>query len=750
MKSIEQKAGASLLRRIGHFSVRYRWGVLVASLVFAVVAAIGSAGLTARLDSGGFDVPGSESVRANTILGQQFRTGDDNLVLLVTAKHGTVDDPAIAKAGADLTKELAAQAGVVEATSYWTRGSTPTLRSRDGTQALILARVSGTTTQARDRIGALSPHFTRDTAAISVRVGGDDAVLQQSGAQSGRDLVQADLISLPILLVLLLLVFRSPVAAMLPLVMSGIAIVGALLGLRIVVSFTPVSNFALNLATALGLGIGVDYSLFMVSRFREERRHGRAVHDAVIRAVETAGRIIAFSALTFGVALLALLISPNFFLRSFMYAGIVVIVVGASCALLTLPAALAVLGPHLGRWTVGRRRTTAPLEGFWHRTAMLVMRRAVPISIAVVTLLVILGVPFLHSHFGIVDDRILPPGTSTRQVQEQLRANFVADEPHAIRVVAQITAPATESAAIERYALALSRIPGVVQVDALTGSYAHGARIAAPGEASSHFATARATWWSVVPSQARVDRDAFGLVQHVRALPTPFPVEVGGHIATSLDLQNSVIEQAPLVVGLVMLATFVILFLMTGSVVLPLKAIMLNVLSLSATFGLLVWGFQDGHLSQVLGFTATGALEVRTVMLIFCIAFGLSMDYEVFIMGRIKEEYERTGDNVLSVATGLERSGPLITAAAALLAVVFAALATSQVVLFKELGIGLMLAVLLDATLIRTLLVPAFMRLLGRANWWVPAALQRVQQRVGLGEAEPIAALERDRVSTPS
>ncbi|GHO64050.1 membrane protein [Ktedonobacter sp. SOSP1-52] len=658
------------------------------------------------------------------------------MVLLVTAKHATVDAPQIIQAGSALTSELAQQAGVISATSYWTDEKTPTLRSRDGTQALVLARIGGNTTQARNRIGELIPFFTRENADMSVQVGGDDAVLYQSGTQSQQDITRAELFSFPILLVLLFLVFRSPIAAALPLTVGGLAIVGTLFVLRGIVSFTQVSNFSINLVTSLGLGIGVDYSLFIVSRFREEMRQGREVDDAILRTVETAGRMIAFSALTFGVALLALCISPNFFLRSFMYAGLSVIVVGSVCTLLTLPALLAVLGSNINRWSIGQARMVSTGDGFWHRTALFVMRRPVLISILVVTILLVLGLPVLRINFGIVDDRILPSSASSRQVQEHMRSHFLADEPHALRVVAETDISLSHRSEIEHYALALSRLPDVVQVDALTGSYAHGQRLTLPQRNVSVWATEHRTWFSVVPTQARVDKDAFNLVREVRALSAPFPVNVGGHIAVAFDLQTSVLGQAPVVGGLIILATLVILFLMTGSILLPLKATVLNILSLSATFGALVWIFQDGHLAQMLQFTATGSLEVRTVMLTCCIAFGLSMDYEVFIMGRIKEEYEKTGNTIISVATGLERSGPLVTAAAALLAVVFIALATSEIVLFKALGLGLAVAILMDATLIRALLVPACMRVMGEVNWWAPAWLRRVHLKIALSESE--------------
>jgi RND superfamily putative drug exporter len=483
-----------LLYRIGAFSARGRWWIVLGSLVFLIGTALGSMGITNALESGGFAVPGTEAFRANTMLGQRFQTGDENLVLLVTTRQGTVDSPAVVREGIALTHELAAQAGVAGVTSYWTRTFAPTLRSRDGTQALVLARVNGTDTQARARIGMLSPRFTREDAWVRVRVGGDDAVLQQSGAQSARDLVRVDLISLPILLILLLLIFRSPIAALLPILMGGIVIFGALATLRIIVLLTPISTFALNMVTGLGLGIGVDYSLFLVSRFREELHAGRPVQEAVARSVEKAGRVILFSGLTFGVALAALLISPNFFLASFTYAGLGVIIVGMGCVLLTLPALLAILGERVNLWSIGRRGASATRSFRWHRFALGVMRWSVSIGLAVIVLLVLVGIPFFHIRFGVVDDRILPSSASTRQVQEIIRADFVADEEHALHVVAtQVTAPPSQQAEIERYALALSRLPGVVEVDALTGSYAHGQRVAPPEAGSERFGMEKGT-----------------------------------------------------------------------------------------------------------------------------------------------------------------------------------------------------------------------------------------------------------------
>jgi RND superfamily putative drug exporter len=733
----DQATGAPLLRRLGSFVVRRRWWVIAASLVMLLVSASIGTSVIGALSLARFEVAGSESDRAGAILAEQFGVGAPNLVLLVTAKRGTVDDPALVAAGSALTRELAAQDGVAEATSYWSRPFAPALRSQDGTQALVMAHLPGDATEARERLAILSPQLTREDAFIRVQAGGQEEIFRQVGAQSERDFIRSDAIAIPLILVLLMLVFRNVRAAALTLLTSVFAILGTLLVLRALITVTDVSTFALNLTMVLGLGIGVDYCLFIVSRFREERDAGVETATAVVRTVETAGRTILFSAMTVAVSLAALLVLPFFFLRSFAYAGIAVIAIGAASAVITLPAALAILGDRLAPWAWWPRRAPSAQGGFWHRIALLVMRRPAIISVAVVVLLLILGSPILRIRFGSPDDRILPPTASSRQVQEQIRAHFATEEADALQIVAlDRTDPATQQAAIEHYARDLSQYPGVFQVDALTGSYARGMRVAPPHDWHRRFAAAGGTWMSVVPTKEQLDSDPFGLVDAVRALPAPFPVAVGGSPAIITDFQSELLADMPLVAGIVVVLTFLFLFLMTGSVLLPAKAIVLNILSLSATFGALVWVFQEGNLAGLLAFTPTGSMELSIPILLFCLAFGLSMDYEVFVLSRIKEAYDRSGDNAHAVAVGLERSGPLITAAAVLLAVAFMAFATSDIVLLKMLGVGMTLPVLVDATIIRALLVPAFMELMGRANWWAPPALQRLQQRVGLSEAE--------------
>jgi RND superfamily putative drug exporter len=725
-----------MLRRMGEFTVRRRRWILVGALVF-FVAAGGFGGKVAKsLSSGGFDDPGSESSRAAQTLQDEFGTGNPNIVLLVRARRGTVDSPAVRAEGLSLTRQLAGERGVDAVVSYWSLSGAPPLRSTDSSEALVLARIEGDDDTVRDRVEDLGPRYTLTTPEVTVGVGGRAEVFRQVGTTVESDLQKAEKISIPITLVLLILVFGSVVAAGLPLMIGGFAIVGTFAVLQVLSSLTDVSIFSLNLTTAMSLGLGIDYALFIVSRYREEVRHGLAPHDAVVRSVETAGRTVLFSALTVGVSLAALMVFPLYFLRSFAYAGIAVVALAAVGAVFILPALIAVLGRRVDSLVLWRRKPKPEGTGFWHRLATVVMRRPGVIAVGIVAVLLVLGAPFLKVNFGLPDDRVLPTSASSRVVQDQIRTQFTSREVNTMPVVARDTGdgPATP-AQVTDYATRLSRVAGVGRVDALTGSYVKGRLVFPPNAGSARFRAPHATWLSVVPSVEPMSDAGEALVHDLRATPAPFGVLVGGDAARLVDSKHALFDRVPLALGLIGLVTFVVLFLFTGSLFVPAKAVVLNLLSLTATFGAMVWVFQEGHLSGLLNFTPTGLIDTTTPITMFCIAFGLSMDYEVFLLSRIREEYLRTGDNVRSVALGLERTGPLVTAAAATLAVVFIAFATSQITFIKLLGVGLALAVVMDATLIRGTLVPAFMRLAGRANWWAPRWLRRVHDRIGLHDA---------------
>jgi putative drug exporter of the RND superfamily len=726
-----------MLVGLARFTVRRRRRVLLVSLVLFALAGVFGGGVAEHLSSGGFEDPDAESARAGQVVDDVFNAGEPNLVLLVTARGGNVDDPATAAAGQALTDELARAEGIDGASSYWGLGSVPPLRSGDGTQALVLARIGGDEDTVDDRVKDLSPAFTRQDDLLDVRVGGFAEVFRQVGQSVEKDLARAESVAIPITMLLLVVVFGSVIAAGLPVGIGVLTIIGTFLVLRVIAEVTQVSIFALNLTTGMGLGLAIDYSLFVVSRYREELRRGLEPPAAIVRTVSTAGRTVIFSAATVAASLAAMLVFPMAFLRSFAYAGIAVVALAALVSVVVLPALLAVIGHRIDKWSLFHRRPAEVGEGFWHRLAMAVMRRPVVIGGSVVALLIFLGLPFLHVQLGQPDDRVLPTSASSRQVQDEIRSNFTSNEAGAVQVVTTgLGDPRERSAEVQGYASGLSRLPGVARVDALTGSYIGGNQVLGPNPASARFAGADGTWFSVVPSVEPLSGEGEALVGDVRDLPAPFPVQVAGPSAELVDSKAAILDRLPLAAGIIALVTFVVLFLMFGSVLVPIKAVVLNLLSLTATFGAMVWIFQDGHLADVLNFTPTGDIAITTPILMFCIAFGLSMDYEVFLLSRIKEEHDRTGDNQQAVAVGLERTGRIVTAAAGLLAVVFVAMGTSSVSFIKLFGIGLTMAVLMDATLIRATLVPAFMRLAGEANWWAPAPLRRIYERWGFSESE--------------
>jgi putative drug exporter of the RND superfamily len=746
---------SDLIDRLAHLATRRTRGVLIAAVVFVALAGGLGGGVAENLTSGGFEDPSTESARAEEALADRFDTGVPNLILLVTAPDGAdVDTPEVDQAGRSLTSELTAEEGVTDVVSYWSEGGAPPLRNDDGTRALVVARIVGDDDAVDERIEELAPRYRRsageDGSTVDVELGGFATVFHEVGATIEADLLTAEMIALPITLALLVLIFGSVVAATLPLLIGVLSIMGTFLVLQVMSRATEVSIYALNLTTALGLGLAIDYSLFVVSRFREELRDGHEPRVAVVRTVRTAGRTVAFSALTVAASLCALLVFPIAFLRSFAYAGVAVAVLAGLFSLLVLPAVLALLGHRVNALTLWRRSVAPSDQGFWHRVATLVMRRPVPVATAAIALLLVLGAPFLGLRLTQPDDRVLPEGSDGRVVGDVMREEFSSEEAGALSIVTadEDGGGDLSDAEIDGYAATLAALPGVSRVDAATGTYC-GEGVAdqfgcAPGQlvlgpdSSARYAGFRAdggTYLSVVPAVEPLSPAGEDLVHAVRDTPAPAPVLVTGRAAGLVDVNQSLFSRLPLALGLIAAITAVLLFMMFGSVVIPLKAIVLNLLSLSATFGAMVWVFQDGHLSGLLDFTATGGLAAAMPILMFCVAFGLSMDYEVFLLSRIKEEHDNGADNVTAVAVGLERTGRIVTAAAVLVSVVFVAFALGHVSFIKLFGLGLTLAVVMDAFLIRGTLVPAFMRLAGEWNWWAPGPLRRIYDRWGISES---------------
>ena len=760
-----------MLSRFAHLATRRPRAVLVAALLLVLVAGAYGGGVAQNLTSGGFEDPATEAARAEQALADRFDTGSPNLVLLVTAPPGAdVDAPAVSGAGQALTARLAGEEGVTDVVSYWSEGGAPPLRNDDGTRALVVARIEGDDDQVEERIDELAPRYRQPVAeagggtavgggaGVGVEVGGRAAVFHEVGTTIEEDLLTAEMIALPITLVLLVLIFGSVVAASLPLLIGLMSIVGTFGVLQVMAGVTDVSVYALNLTTALGLGLAIDYSLFVVSRYREELRAGHEPRAAAVRTVRTAGRTVAFSALTVAASLCAMLVVPIAFLRSFAYAGVAVALLAGLFSLLVLPALLALLGHRVNALTLWRRSVTPAERGVWHRVATVVMRRPVPVATAAVAVLLLLGAPFLGLRLSQPDDRVLPPGSDGRIVGDVVRAEFSSEEAGALSVIPDHARDGDLSdTEIDAYATTLAALPGVSRVDAATGTYCGegiaeqvgcepGRLVLGPDSAARYagFRAGDGTYLSVVPAVEPFSPEGEDLVHAVRAADAPAPMLVTGQSAQLVDVNDTLFSRLPLALGLIAVITAVLLFLMFGSVVIPLKAIVLNLLSLSATFGAMVWIFQDGNLSGVLDFTATGGLAAAMPILMFCVAFGLSMDYEVFLLSRIKEEHDRGADNVSSVAVGLERTGRIVTAAAVLIAVVFLAFVTGRVSFIKLFGLGLTLAVVMDAFLIRGTLVPAFMRLAGDWNWWAPGPLRRLHDRWGIRESVDLDADEGD------
>jgi RND superfamily putative drug exporter len=736
-----------MVKRFAHLATRRPKAIVVLAVLVFLVAGATSGDVADHLTVGGFVDSSSEAARAEKALADQFGTGEPNVVLLVTARDGEVDDDDVAAAGTALTTKLAGEPGIGDVVSYWSLGNEPALRNRDGTRALVLARIESRDDDVvNERITQLAPEMRDESdEAVEVDVGGFAEVYRELGHTIEKDLLTAEMIALPITLVLLVLFFGSVAAGLLPLATAALSVVGTLLVLRLLTLVTDVSIYSLSLTTALGLGLAIDYSLFIVARYREElRRRPDDPRAAVAETVRSAGRTVAFSSLTVAASLSAMLLFPMTFLHSFAYAGVAVSLLAGFFSVLVLPAILALLGHKVNAGTLWKRSVVPPTQGVWHRVATLVMRRPLPVATGVIVVLLVLGSPFVDLHMTQPDERVLSEGSLSRQVHDIVRSEFSSTEEGTLQVVAPSTGDASDPD-IDGYASELALLPGVARVDAATGTYCGtgmveefgctaGDLLAGPetSERYAGFTADGGTYLSVVPAVAPLSDAGETLVHDVRDTPAPFDVLVSGPGAHLIDTNDSLLDRLPLALGVIAVVTMVLLFLMFGSVVLPVKAIVLNLLSLSATFGAMVWIFQDGHLSGLLDFTATGGISASMPIMMFCIAFGLSMDYEVFLLSRIKEEHDRGADNVTAVATGLERTGRIVTAAAVLMAVVFLAFVSSHVSFIKLYGVGLTLAVLLDAFVIRGTLVPAFMRLAGDWNWWAPAPLRRFYERHGI------------------
>ena len=741
---------------------RTRRLTLVIALLFAVGAGVWGTGVFGKLDSGNtFTPPNSQSNAESTLAASLFgRNSADVVVLFHSAAH-PVADPVYRQAVTGYLADLPANE-VTESATFWTSGQ-PSLVSADRHSTYAVLQLAGGTDQARETAyKAIKADFK--TAAgtpgdgITAQVGGYTATEVAINDAVGANIARAESISFPVLLILLVIIFGSVVAASAPLLLGGLAILGAFTVLRLLTLVTTVSIYSENITTILGLGLGIDYGLFIVTRFREELRRQKNVELAVARTVATAGRTVLVSGVTVALALSSLMLFQPVFLRSMGYGGVATVAVDVIAALTVLPALLAVLGHRVNALAVRKgirknaRKSMSDItafpsdvprgvrgpggtgggsppclgtvppgdnsesEGGFYRLARAVMRRPVAIASVIVIVLLALGTPFLRISWGSADANSLPTTSAARQVQEALTNEFPANSTNPIEaVVTGVTNPAQLAA----YTAKITAIPGVTGVET-TARHGTGVRLD--------------VGYTPQPDSPQARQ----IVTSIRALAPPphAGVLVGGTTAMLVDELSSLGGTLPWMALVTALATFVLLFLAFGSVVLPIKAIVMNILSLSATFGVIVWVFQWGHLSGLLGFTATGSIDPTMPILLLAIIFGLSMDYEVFLLSRIRERYDETGDNTEAVAAGLQRTGGLITSLALLLIVVVAFFSASSITFLKLLGVGMIVALLVDATVVRILLVPATMRLLGRANWWAPGPLRRLYSRYGLSEAE--------------
>ncbi len=759
-----------LLQRIARLAIAAPRRILAVGALVFVAAAVFGIPVAKSLAPGGFQDPQSESARAISVLTDKFGQSGQQMLILVTSPQGAAGNQARA-VGTDLVRQLQHSPLVYNASSPWTRpvplapGASDDLVSKDGKSGLIVVNLKGGENNAQNNAATLADQFVHDRDGVTVRAGGSAMEYAQINTQNQADLVVMEMIALPLSFLVLIWVFGGLLAAALPMTLGALAVVGSMSVLRLFTFTTEVSIFALNLSTALSLALAIDYTLLIVSRYRDELAEGIDREQALIRTMATSGRTVLFSAITVALSMSATALFPMYFLKSFAYAGVATVAFVALASIVLAPATIALLGPRLDALNVRRlgRRLWGSADGkvepaheaveqlFWYRSSKFVMRHWLPTGLAVVTLLVLFGLPFVSVKWGFPDDRVLPRSASAHQVGDQLRDNFAHDFATSVPVVVP-DAGGVGPADLERYAADLSRVPDVSAVSAPGGTFVAGNQVGPPAAATG---LADGSAFLTVGSTAPLFSQPSGTQLkrlHAVAGPAGRTVEMAGVAQVNRDSVDAVTDRLPTVLGVMAAVTFVLLFLLTGSVVLPVKALMCNVLSLTAAFGALVWIFQDGHLGA-LGTTPSGTLVANMPVLLFCIAFGLSMDYEVFLLARIREYWLRYrpanstarqahAANDDAVAHGVARTGRVITAAALVMSMSFAALIAAHVSFMRMFGLGLTLAVAADATLVRMVLVPAFMHVMGRWNWWAPKPLVWVHERFGIDEGGPAGDVE--------
>lgn len=695
-----------MFERLGYFAVR-RQKIAVIAFVFSILLSgvVGSQ-VFSRLDSGGYSIASSDSYRVYEYITQTLKESEPTVVVMVDAGE-SVDQESVRVRALALEKSMAAEAGVSKTLSYWSSGGAPSLKSSDGEAAYILIYGEGDAFSPKSQeLGKIfQKEYDGSISGFDLYASGFGVIGNAITEKISRDLKISESISIPLTFILLVFVFGALAASAMPLIVGVFAILGAFFLLFLLTMITDVSVYALNLTTGMGLGLGIDYALLMVNRFREELHKGKSVEESIVTMMATAGKTVFYSGLTVLVTLMSLIFFPLPFLKSFGYAGVSVVTLAVVGALLGLPPILAMLGKRIDKGMVRKSAVTPKEDGRWASTARYVMRRPVSVTLLSLIFLGILASPLAGAKFSQTDSRTLPASNPAAIATAVQAERFPGQTGNPIEII--IFGGADKVSEIAAYSIKLSSLPGIVLVNPSI-TYGDDVKIVA------------------IHSMLPRTPEAQDLIHRLRDIPAPENTLVGGVAADYTDSQDGIAKTLPIALGWIVVTVLILLFLFTGSVILPIKAIILNVLSLAATMGVLTWVFIDGNLQWLVGsFTVTGTLDTSIVILIAVVVFGLSMDYEVFLLSRIREEHDAGKSNEDAVAIGLQRSARIITAAALLLAVVFASFVLSGVTSIKSMGFGVALAVILDATIVRGLLVPALMRLFGERNWWAPESLKR-------------------------
>ena len=694
-----------MFEKLGRTLFRRRKAVLAGFIVATIAAGVIGSLVFARLEGGGYSDPNSDSYKAVNYLTDTFKVKDPAIIFIIDAGK-SVADPAVAAEVAPIEAELRNRPGVETTLSYWSSGGAKQLVSEDGNAAYLFIYGTEADLTSLDKLASeLQKKYDGEVGNLRIYVGGFSTFNNAINERISSDLKFAEAISIPLTFLFLLFVFGGLIASAMPVVVAVSAILGAFVILYLISLATGVSIFALNLITGLGMGLGIDYSLLMVNRFREELHSGKSVEESVAQTVKTAGRTVFFSGITVMISLASLMFFPQMFLKSFGYGGVAVVAIAILGALIPLPAILALLGTKIDKFVVRKSAITPKEDGRWAHTARFVMKR--PVAVVFLSLLILgtIASPIKDIVFSQVDTRVLPASDKAAIAAQVGLEKFPGEQANPIEIV--IPNGTSKMVAINSFVSELANIPGVMNIGA-PETVGTDVRIAA------------------IHSMGARTPAAEKMITEIRALNVPEGTLVGGVAADYADSQIGIAKTLPLALGWIAVGTLILLFMFTGSIILPIKAVILNLLSLSATLGAMTWIFIGGHLTWLVGsFTNTGSIDTSIVILIAVVAFGLSMDYEVFLLSRIKEEHDAGHSNIESVALGLQKSARIITAAAVILSVVFAIFMTSGVTSIKTMGFGVAFAILLDATLVRALLVPALMRLFGERNWWAPKALKR-------------------------